>query len=183
MQKKVLSEIDIYTGSADCPKNFEIDRKTIKNSILQSYATGKRISNNSKDYSYLDYFIPSSKPLRWLQDYIRDHFNGDCRKNLIFKAEWGNVYKHDEQSFLRTTVEPLNLKGSPDYTLVYGVDIGDQSCDIIIEYNDNRRANRTWHIPMKNNHFIMFPSIQKYFITPNQSKQLNIFLTITYESI
>ena len=182
MQKKVLSEIDIYTGSADCPKNFEIDRKTIKNSILQSYATERRISNNSKDY-YLDYFIPSSKPLSWLHDYIRDHFNCDYHKGLIFKAQWGNVYKHDQQSFLRTTVEPLNLRGSPDYTLVYAVDIGQDSCDLIIEYNDNRRANRTWPVPMKNNHFIMFPSIQKYFITPNQSKQFNIFLTITYEFI
>ena len=119
----------------------------------------------------------------WLQDYIRNHFNGEYHKILIFKTKWGNVYKYDQQSFLRTTVEPLDLKDSPDYTFVYGVDIGDQSCDIIIEYNDNRRVNRTWHIPLKNNFFVMFPSTQKYFITPNQSKQLNIFLTITYESI
>ena len=182
MQKKVLSEIDIYTGSVDCPKNFEIDRKTIKNSILQSYATDRRSSNNSRDY-YLDYFVPHSKPLGWLHDYIRDHFNCDYNKGLLHKAQWGNIYKHNQQSFLRTTVEPLDLRNSPDYTFVYAVDIGQDSCDIIIEYNDNRRADRTWNVSMKNNHFIMFPSTQKYFITPNQSKQLNIFLTISYEFI
>ena len=183
MHKKVLSEIALYSGPINSPKGFEINRSQIKNDILQSYATDKRNSPNSKDYSYLDYVIQFSKPLSWLKDYIRDHFNGEYQKTLISNTEWGNVYKPDQQSFLRNTLEPLDLKNSPDYTLVYGVDVGDKSCDIVIEYDDNRRANRTWRLPMRNDFFVMFPSTQKYFITPNKSKQLNIFLTITYEYV
>ena len=183
MKKKVLSQIDLYSGPVECPKGFEINRTQLKNDILQSYATDKRISSNSKDYSYLDYVSPYSPPLNWFKDYIRDHFNADYRKNLIPKAQWGNVYKQNQQSFLRNTVDPLNLRESADYTLVYGVDVSDQSCDIVIEYDANRRANRTWHEPMKNDFFVMFPSTQKYFITSNQSKQLNVLLTITYDSI
>ena len=183
MKKVVLSEIDLYSGEIETPKGFEIQRNTIKNKIIQSYATANRISNNSKDYTYLDYKIDYLQPLTWLQDHMRDFFNLDYHKALIPKLIWGNVYEPNQASFLRHTIEPLNLKNSPDYTFVYGVDIGRDSCDMIIEYNDNRRANRTWHIPMKNNFFVMFPSTQKYFITPNQSKQLNIFLTTTYEFI
>jgi hypothetical protein len=181
MHKKVLSEIALYSGPIQCPKGFEINRTQIKNDILQSYAIKKRLSDNSKDYSYLDYFIPYSPPLAWFKDYIRDHFNGEYLKTLIPKAQWGNVYKHDQQSFLRNTIEPLNLRESADYTLVYGVDMGDQSADIVVEYDDNRRANRSWQIPMRNDFFVLFPSTQKYFITPNRSKQLNVLLTITYE--
>ena len=181
MRKKILSEIDLYSGEIQTPKGFEIKRKEIKNSIIQSYIHQKRISNNSKDYSYLDYKVEYTQPLGWLKDHMRDYFNAEYNKGLIPQLDWGNVYEPKEQSFLRNTINSLNLKHSPDYTFIYGVDVGQDSCDIVIEYDDNRRANRTWHIPMKNNFFVMFPSTQKYFITPNQSKQLNIFLTSTYE--
>ena len=53
----------------------------------------------------------------------------------------------------------------------------------VIEYDNNRRKGRTWHVPIKNNHFYLFPSTQKYFFTANKSKQLNTILTITYEYI
>lgn len=181
MQKKVLTEIDLYSGKVETPVNFEIDRTTIKDSIIRSYINKKRMSNNLKDYSYLDYKIEFSKPLSYLKDHVRDYFKADYGHRLIFKQDWGNVYEPKQQSFLRNTVEPVDLKNSPDYTFIYGVDIGKNSCDLVIEYDNNRRAGRTWHIPMKNNFFTLFPSTQKYFITPNQSKQLNIFLTTTYE--
>ena len=37
MQKKVLSEIDLYYGEIITPKGFEIKRDIIKNSILDSF--------------------------------------------------------------------------------------------------------------------------------------------------
>ena len=55
MQKKVLTEIDLYSGKVETPVNFEIDRTTIKDSIIRSYINKKRMSNNLKDYSYLDW--------------------------------------------------------------------------------------------------------------------------------
>ena len=86
-------------------------------------------------------------------------------------------------SFSRNTVDPVDLRHSPDYTFIYGVDVSENSCQVVCHYNDNRRAGKTWHIPMKNNKFIMFPSTQKYFITSNQSKKMNIFLIVTYEYV
>jgi hypothetical protein len=85
--------------------------------------------------------------------------------------------------FTRHLVDPVDLRNSPDYTLVYGVDVEDNSCELIIEYDDNRRKNRTWHLPIKNNHFIMFPATNKYSFSPNTSNGLNIILTINYEYI
>jgi hypothetical protein len=79
----------------------------------------------------------------------------------------------DEQSFTRHLVDPVDLRNSPDYTLVYGVDIEDNSCELIIEYDDNRRKNRTWHLPIKNNHFVMFPAtLINICITENKSRQI-----------
>ena len=180
MQKKVLSQIDIY---ADDVKVINIDRQQLKNDIIQNYIKKNRMSNNPLDYSYKDYKIPFSKTLQWFKDYIIDHFRADHDQFLILKKEWGNIYESKEMSVCRNQIDPNNLKYSADYTLIYGVDVEDNSCKLVIEYDDNRRKGRTWHLPLKNNRFIIFPATQKYFISPNKAKKLNTFLTLTYEAV
>ena len=181
INKKTLSEIDLYYGSIVMPKGFEINRDRIKGDILTSFINQKRINNNP--YSFKDYEVPFSQPLTWLKDYLRDHIKVEYGFTLVQKFEHGNVMHPKEQSFTRLLVDPVDLKNSPDYTLVYGVDVEDNSCELIIEYDDNRRKNRTWHLPIKNNHFIMFPATNKYCITENTSKKLNTIFTIGYEYI
>ena len=183
MQKKVLSEIDLYFGEIKSPKGFEINRDRIKSDILTSFINQKRISNNPKAYAYKDYQVPYSQPLTWLKDYLRDHMKVEYGFTLVQKSEHGNVMHPREQSFTRYLVDPVDLRNSPDYTLVYAVDVEDNSSELIIEYDDNRRKNRTWHLPIKNNNFIMFPATNKYCITENTSKKLNTILTIGYEYI
>lgn len=87
----------------------------------------------------------------------------------------GNIYGPLEQSYSRTQINPLNLKNSPDYTWIYGVDVQKDSCELVIEYDDNRRKGRTWHIPLENNKFIIFPSTHRYFISKNKGAQMNVF--------
>tara|TARA_R100000149_G_C5864681_1_gene129709 strand:- start:460 stop:1008 length:549 start_codon:yes stop_codon:yes gene_type:complete len=182
MQRVVLSEINLIHGEIKTPKGYEIDRKKIKNDIIDSYINQNRISINPKDYSFEDYKIPFSNKLQWFKDYIRDHFNEQYRKTLVPKLEFGNVLRAGERSILRNTVDPVDLRNSPDFTCVYGVEINGE-CDLIIEYDENRRKGRTWHIPLKNNYYYIFPSTQRYFFTPHNSDKLNIILTITYEYI
>ena len=180
MRKKVLSEIDLYIDTVHVIK---IDRKKIKNDIITNFVSEKRLSKNKKDYSYHDFEVPFSKPLQWLKDYIGDHFRGDYAKTLILKKEWGNVYNQYESSCTRHQVDPIYLKDSPDYTCLYGIDVAKDSCELVIEYDHNRRKNRTWHIPLQDNQFIIFPSTQRYFISQNKSTLMNVFLTMTYEYI
>jgi len=180
MQKKVLSEIALYIDTVHVIK---IDRKKIKNDILTSFVSEKRLSKNKKDYSYQDFKVLFSTPLQWLNDYLRDHFQMDYGRTLMLQKQWGNVYGPHESSYTRHQVEPLLLKDSPDYTCLYGVDVAKDSCELVIEYDHNRRKNRTWHIPLVDNKFIIFPSTQRYFISQNTSKQMNIFLTMTYTYI
>ena len=183
MQKVVLSEINLIHGSVAMPEGFEIDRDQIRNDIIESYVKKNRINNNPKAYSFDDYAVPFSQPLQWMQDYIRDHVRLEHGFTLVNKNMFGNVMHPKEKSWTRNQVEPVDLRNSPDYTLIYGVDVKKGSTECIIEYDDNRRKNRTWHIPIENNNFIMFPATQKYTFSPNTSDGLNIILTINYEYI
>ena len=182
MQKVVLSEISLIHGDIKTPKGFEIDRKKIKNFIVNSYVNENRISNKKLDYSYDDYKIDFCKELQWLKDYLRDHFRAEHHHTLIPKITFGNVLTPNERSHTRNNIDPVDLRNAADYTCVYGIDINGD-CDLVIEYADNRRAGRTWHVPLKNNKYYIFPSTQRYFFTANKSSKLNIILTSTYEYI
>ena len=183
MQKVVLSEIDLIHGPVNLPKGFEINRDKIKNDIIKSFIDQKKINTNPKAYSYEDYEVPFSQPLQWFKDYIRDNIRVEHEFTLVEKSQHGNVLHPKEQSHLRNQIEPVDLRNSPDYTLIYALDCAKDSCELVIEYDDNRRKNRTWHIPIENNKFIMFPATNKYSFSPNKSDGLNIILTITYEYI
>ena len=167
MQKKVLSEIALYYGDVAMPKGFEIDRDKLQSDILKSQI-------NNKDFPY-------SREWDKLNTYLREHINVEYGFQLVNKETWGNVYKPKEISIPLLNIDPIDLKNSPDYTLLYGVNVKD--CSVRIHYDDNRRAGRSWDISLTNNQFIMFPSMQMYYITNNQKNSLNSILTITHEFI
>ena len=167
MQKKVLSEIALYYGDVAMPKGFEIDRDKLQSDTLKSQI-------NNKEFPY-------SREWDKLNTYLREHINAEYGFQLVNKETWGNVYKPKEISIPLLNIDPVDLRNSPDYTLLYGVNVKD--CSVRIHYDDNRRAGRSWDIPLKNNQFIMFPSTNMYYLTNNQKDSLNFILTITNEFI
>ena len=70
MQKKVLSEIDLYQGYVSMPEDFEIDRDELQINIFSSFIKKDTISNNLLDYSSLDYKVPFSRSLGMLDTYL-----------------------------------------------------------------------------------------------------------------
>ena len=167
MHKKVLSEIDLHYGTIDMPKGFEIDCNKLQSDILLSQI------KNSK--------FPYSRNWDMLNTYMREHIKVEHNFTLVNKETWGNAYKPKEISIPLLNIDPVDLKNSADYTFLYGVNV--KNCSVRIHYDQNRRAGRSWDIPLKNNYFIMFPSTQMYYITNNQKDSLNFILTTTYEFI
>ena len=167
MQKKVLSEIALYYGDVAMPKGWDIDREKLQKDILQSQIQNKE--------------FPFSRTFDMLNTYMRDHINLDYEFNLINKDTFGNIYKPEEISQPFINVDPVDLRNSPDFTLLYGVKVKD--CTVRIHYEDNRRKGRSWDIELKDNMFIMFPSTNMYYITNNQKDSLNFVQTILYEYI
>ena len=167
MQKQVLSEQALYYGDVAMPKNWDIDRDKLSGDILQSII-------QNKDFQF-------SRTFDMLNTYLREHIYLKYEFTLIQKKTWGNMYKPQETTIPLLNVDPVDLRNSPDFTLLYGVKVRD--CNVRVHYEDNRRKGRSWDIPLINNEFIMFPSTCMYYLTYNQKDSLNFVQTITYEYI
>ena len=167
MQKKVLSEQALYFGDVKMPKHWEIDSNDLSGYILQS---------NIRNSEFL-----FSRTWDKLNTYIIEHINLKYKIKLINKNTWGNIYKPTEITKPLTNINPVDLRNSPDFTLLYGVKVKD--CMVRIHYDDNRNAGRSWDMSLENNKFIMFPSTNMYYLTNNQKDSLNFVQTITYEYI
>ena len=167
MQKKVLTEQALYYGDVAMPKDWDIDRDKLQQDILTSIIT--------------DSPFPFSKTFDKLNTYMRDHVNLEYGFTLINKETWGNMYKPQETTTPLLHIDPVDLRNSPDYTFLYGVNV--KNCSVRIHYDQNRRAGRSWDITLTNNKFIMFPSTCMYYLTNNQKDSLNFVQTITYEYI
>jgi hypothetical protein len=167
MQRQVLTEQSLFYGDIDMPKGFEIDQEKLTNDILQS-------TFNSKEF-------PFSRTWDMLNTYMRDFIGLEHNINLVNKSTWGNIYKPNETTIPLLNIDPVDLRNSPDFTMLYGVKVKD--CNVRIHYEDNRRKGRSWDIELKNNMFIMFPSTNMYYLTNNQKDSCNFVQTITYEYI
>ena len=168
MQKIVLTEQALYYGDVSLPKGFEINKSELKSSALESLIKKEKfLTNKSWDL---------------LNNYIKDFFNLKHEKLLVDKETWGNVYTANKITEPLQEIDPVNLKNSADFVLLYGAQVKD--CFIKIYYDDNRRKGRSWDMELKNNMFIMFPTNNMYIINnKHKDNSLNYIQTITYEYI
>ena len=166
IKKKVLSEVDLYTGKIVMPKNTLIDTNKIRSKILEESLT-------KKNYSYLELDV--------LNRYIMEHLKVENNLILINEEFFGNIYKPSETSTPLLNADFFDLKNSVDYTLLYGVNV--ENCIVTIHYDNNRKKNKNLTIPLENNHIIMFPATCMYYIKNLQKDQLNFIQTILYKYI
>ena len=179
MNKKILSEINLFEGEIVLPKNHQVDRYKIKSDILQSKLENKTVSSNPYAFSFCDYSIESSIPLNLIRSTVAEKLQVYHKIVVEPRLSFGNVFDPKQQSFFRNMIDPVNIKESPDYVMIYGVEV-DKNASVVLEIKDRRGVNKLSVYPISNNHFIMFPAYLRFFINENQSFQTNIFLTTTY---
>ena len=167
IKQNILSKIDLYYGDISMPTDFEIDKDQLQKDILTSIIQ--------------DCKFPFSKEWDKLNTYLREHINLVYNIPLINMLTPGFMFKPNESNFPEYENNKVDLRNSPDYVMLYGVNV--ENCSIRIYYDDNRRAGRSWDIELKNNKFVMFPSTQIYYISNNQKDKVNFILKTTYEYI
>tara|TARA_R100001086_G_scaffold79077_1_gene38446 strand:+ start:1610 stop:2158 length:549 start_codon:yes stop_codon:yes gene_type:complete len=179
MNKKTLLEIALFEGEITLPKNHQVDRYKIKSDILQSKLDNKTVSSNPYAFAFSDYSIETSAPLNLIRSTIAEKLNVYHQIGVESRLSFGNVFDPKQQSFFRNMIDPVNIKESPDYVMIYGVDV-DKNASVVIETKDKRGIDQLSVYPIANNHFVLFPAYLRFFMNENDSSQTNIFLTTTY---
>ena len=108
IKRKILSEIALYFGSVKMPKEFEIERENlVKDITLSSY------------YENLDF--PYSNTFEKLRTFITDFMRVEHKFDLITRKSYGNFYERNEISKPILEINPMDLRNSPDFVLLYGL--------------------------------------------------------------
>ena len=84
---------------------------------------------------------------------------------------------------MTVSINKQKLFESPDYTCIYAIDVERYSQQLVIEYPNKRLKENFFQVELKNNEYIIFPSILKYFFTRNTSNKTNTYLTIAYKTL
>ena len=161
IKKIKLSEKVLYYSTVKMPEGFEIFRPKIVSDIF--------LTNFFEDHK-----LPFCRSLQTLITYISDYARVENKLNLVEHSKRGMFFQTNENSEPMLEINPINLQNSPDFV---------NTCEVVIEYDDNRRTGRTWTIPMENNRFIMFPSTQKFYIKNKNNSRLNFIQLINFEYI
>lgn len=171
MKKKALSETNIYFDQL--PDISDVDNVKIKNFILTNLF--KDIEKNKLNKNkYGDMEIGTCQDISWVMDYARDKINLNHKFTLIPTKVFINVHTKYETSIKRHHIDYLDVRNSPDYTLMYVVEANNS--EIVVEYNDHRKQGNSYNIKLKNKDLIMWNSDLNYYLTPNLEEEYRILL-------
>jgi len=170
INKKVLSETALYFGNLKMPKGYEIEKDLlVKNITLSQY--------------YEDVEYPFSRTWDKINTFITDFMRVEYKIDLQSKNYYGSFYERNEISEPQLHLNFSNLKDSPDFVCLYGVEIDSNSCNIIINYDDNRIKNLKHEIKLRTNEFIILPSSVSYYIKNLNNTYLNYIQSILYTKV
>jgi hypothetical protein len=172
MQKKVLSEIDIYSGEVKIPLDYKINRKEIFSSIL--YNCFIELNKFKFDNTFK---VNGSQPLGWYNAYIIEH--ASFKYNLLIETinQYGILLYPGESLSLRNE---NNLNPAVNYTVLYGIEIPKNSTKFVLNFKD-RNITKTYTEEIYDNKFIIFPSTEDYYLTKNNSSNLICCLVSNYQ--
>jgi|13_taG_2_1085334.scaffolds.fasta_scaffold16348_3 hypothetical protein len=173
IEKKIITAVPLFTGNVDMPKGWHLEKdEMVKNITIKNYY------EDVKDKFY--------KTIDRLETFIREYMHVDHRRHITRgdgHYPYGRYYEKNEISKPMLEVNPFNLKASPDWVCLYGVEIDPGSCKIIITYNDNRKKGKKWIVDLETNKFVMFPATLEYYIENKNNSYLNYIQTLTYVDV
>jgi len=181
MLRKLLSQTQIIADTL--PK-----RGLIYNKQFATYAVMKSFLDGTVEQGEL-LKLPMSKEnsLEYVFYHIHNSFQLLSKANLFegppcFMKQLGYVQLPSYTIGPKHHAE-IDATKSPDWVVLLALNVADDSCEIIFDYDDHRRKYREWKWPVRNDMYWIFPSDMRYRITRNKSDKIDHYVLYTYEEV
>lgn len=169
-QLKILSQKSIYNLRFPI-ENSLINLDTVKFVGLKNYWGNFKKTENKNDYRYNYYNASDNKNISWLIDYLVDKWHLESGRGIVSIVRSFLVQGEGESIPLHNEILESDLIGSPDTSVIYTVDCGEEPVDIVFKYKKKGYMTETIRIPLTKNNYILYPSDIDHSIDVNTNKQ------------
>jgi len=176
MQSKeiILSKQLLITGDIRTPDSL-IDNDKISESLK------KDLEKTTFDVVNKNYDIPLTYHGQhsWIFDLIKEQIRAYQHIDFVNKNSWANVETFNEISVTRNNLDIQNFNEQPKYTLIYILQAGDNSGELILKYKQPNQKTyiHTCHVQQGN--FYLFNSNIDYYFAKNLDKKDREYITWT----
>tara|TARA_R100001244_G_C5170771_1_gene131635 strand:- start:5259 stop:5801 length:543 start_codon:yes stop_codon:yes gene_type:complete len=172
--KEILTEQIVVYGDIRTDSS-KIDNKLVTERIAQDASKQPHTFDNL----YHDININYHGQHSWIFDLIRENINVHAKVNFINYKNWANSEGFNQNSFKRSTLDPNQIKGQPDYTLIYITNAGDNAGELVLEFDSPVEKDKYFWVPVKTGNFYLFNSNINYYFTRNLDKENRVSMTWT----
>ena len=176
MKEVILSKSSIY--HMNLSKLSLLDNDKLRSDCLVFDELSPPNYNYDKDVA-----IPMEQQVSWINDSFMHYFYKKEKRDIetIPGVQPRLIVNgKGESTLMRNHIEYSDLQASPDMIGLYFVHT-DPNDSVIFHYEDHRKKDLKWIIPVKSKKFIAFHSGLTYYLPENTSNKKRIVLIFKYQ--
>lgn len=172
--KDTLSEQFVIHGSINT-EHSKIDNKLITENISKDL---EKMVFDHPNYTY-DIKINYHAQHSWVFSLINEKINLDHNLPIQNSEAWANVEGCNEISVKRNNLDLNKIEGAPHYTLIYIINAGVNSGELILDYNTQHMKQKIHRLPIETGNFYLFNSNIDYYLSKNYDEENRVSMTWT----
>ena len=177
MEEVDLHRIFFIHGQLD-----DIDIQSLKKDCIEAFNNKNKLSQDITDSKNEDLEIPKSKAIDHIVNNIEDKFFTKYNQKIELSNFWAQVHEKNESTNTHDHVDCFDIKNSPDYSMVFYVQVPKDSGKIVFQWPTNKyNQYKRWWYPPSVGHYLIFPSTLDHFVTKNNSKDHRIAISFNFK--
>ena len=180
-KKKTLVDQSIYTTTI--PKVLPINFDKLNINILENYYYKNKL--NPHQFSYLkDYYrLEFDQQVRWLSDFIVDHYGVHYNCKVVPLAHSGIVVEKNQSINSHIHIDDYDLNNSPDISAIILCKTGKEKSYVEFEYEQGRKRHHKHLVELEPKKVIVFNSELRHSFLTNINHEPILSISLKFQLI
>ena len=180
-KKKTLVDQSIYTTTI--PKVLPINFDKLNINILENYYYKNKL--NPHQFSYLkDYYrLEFDQQVRWLSDFIVDHYGVHYNCKVVPLAHSGIVVEKNQSINSHNHIDDYDLNNSPDISAIVVCKTGKEKSYVEFEYEHGRKRHHKHLVELEPKKVIVFNSELRHSFLSNINHEPILNISFKFQLI